>query len=80
MWGYVKFTYKVLNQTMQSQAKAKSSRYVSTLLRYYIVLSGNSLLMFQDYQSIPSSRVKKSNRENRARSKLTDTIFFLGTY
>jgi len=64
---------------MQSQSKAcivKSSRDVSTLLRYYTVLSGNSLLMFRDNQSIPSSRVKKLNRENTARSKLTDTIFF----
>ena len=40
-----------LNQTVQSQTKvciAKSPCKISTFLRYYTAMSGNSLLTFQD--------------------------------
>jgi hypothetical protein len=56
----------VPNQTTWSQTKAyvtKSSCEFSTLLVYYAVLSDNSLPTFQDDLSVPSSRVKKSKRE-----------------
>jgi hypothetical protein len=62
---------------MQSQTKAyinKSSYEISALLRYNATLSGNYLPQFQDNLSVPSSRVKKSKRENREQLKLTDTI------
>ena len=38
--------------------------------------SGKSLPKFRDNPLVPASRVRKSKRENRWRSKLTDTIFF----
>jgi hypothetical protein len=61
MWGYPKFAYEVLNwatlnQTMQSQTKAcnaKSPWKISTILRYYTAMSGNSLQKFQDNLSVP---------------------------
>jgi hypothetical protein len=40
-----------------------SSCKVSALLRYYEAMSGNSLLMFQDNLSIPSSRSRNPKRE-----------------
>jgi hypothetical protein len=71
-----------LNWTMQSQTKAyiaKSPCEISTFLRYYAALNGNSVLMFCDNLLIPCSSVKKSKRENRTSLKLTDTIFFSET-
>jgi hypothetical protein len=71
----VKFKYEALNHTVLSRIAlnwtmwsqtisciAKLSSEISTLLRYYTVLSGNSLRTFRDNLSIPSSRVKKSKR------------------
>ena len=51
----------------------------SAHLRYYTVYSGTSLPAFQDNLLVPSSRVTKSKRQNTARLKLTNTLFFFGT-
>jgi len=62
---------------MRSQTKAciaKLSCEISTFLRYYAELSGNSVLMFWDNLLVPCSSVKKSTRENIVPLKLTDTI------
>jgi len=88
MWDHLKFSCEApywtaanwiaLKWTMRSQTKAciaKSSE-VCSLVRYYVALSGNSTLTFQNKLSVPASRVKKFKRENRAWGKLTD--FFLG--
>jgi hypothetical protein len=47
---------------------------ISTLLRYYTALSGNTLPTFWDNLSVPSSRVRKFKRT--AQLKLTDTLLF----
>jgi hypothetical protein len=75
MWDHLQFKYEALNRItpkqitlnwiMKSQTTAgiaQSPCEISVLLRYYEVLSGNSLWMFQDNLLVPSSRVKKSNR------------------
>jgi len=58
MWGHLQFAHEALkrtmpnrttlNSTMWSHTKcdAKSSYVISTLLRYYAVLGGNSFPMF----------------------------------
>ena len=81
--------YKVLNQTapnqtalkqsMLSQTKTcmtKSSCEICGLVGYYSAQGGNLLPTLQDSLSAPSSKVKKSERENRAQLKLTNIIFF----
>jgi len=82
MWGRLKFTHEALNWTLQSQTKAcitKSSCEICAVVRYYAVETGNSVPMFRQNLSVPSSRAKKSKRENRAWLRFTDTVFFLGT-
>jgi hypothetical protein len=77
VWGHLKFTYEVLSQTRLSQTKAcitKSSCEISTFLRYYTVLSGNSLPTFWDNLLVPCLRVKKSKRENTAQLKLIEAM------
>ena len=84
-----KFAYKALNWivpnqtaliwTMRGQTQtciAKLSSEICALLSYHTPQSSNSLLMFWDNLSVPSSRVKKSKWKNSARLKLTDTSFF----
>ena len=89
MWGHLQFTYEALNRmipyrvtlnrTMYSHTKctANTSYAISAPIRYYAALGGNSFPMFWENQLVPSSRVKKSKRENRAWQKLTDTIFLV---
>jgi len=87
MWCCLKYAYEVpnwtmpnwiaLNWTIQSQTKAciaKSSCEISTFLRCYAVLSGNSVLMLWHTLLVPCSSVKKSTRENTVPLKLTVTI------
>jgi len=75
MWGHLQIKYEALNcitpncitlhWIMQSQTTAgiaQSSCKISVLLRYYEVLSGNSLWTFQNNLLDPSSRIKKSKR------------------
>jgi hypothetical protein len=71
-----------LNRATGSQTKAciaKSSCDICTVLTYYIAQSSNFVPMFGDNISIPSSRTKKSKRENRAWLKLTDVVFLFVT-
>ena len=87
MWGHLQFLHEAQNWTMpkciapnqtmpsQTQACINKSCEVCTLLRYYAALSGNSMLTLRDNLSVPASRIKKHERENRAHGKLTDTIF-----
>jgi len=69
-----------LNWTMWRQTKASiaKSSCETCIVEYYAEWSGNSLLTFQDMPSAPSSKVKKSKRENRAQVNLTDIFFFGG--
>jgi hypothetical protein len=70
-----------LNQTMQNLMKActaKSSCEICAHMRYYAAQRGTSLPTFWENLSVPSQRDKKSERENTARLKLPDPIFFLG--
>jgi hypothetical protein len=82
MWGCPKFVYEALNRTttkwialkwtMWSQTKAfiaKASCDMCALLAYYTVWSDHSLPTFWDNMLVPSSRTKKSERENRAQLK-----------
>jgi hypothetical protein len=65
--GGPRFAYEApnwigLNRTTPSQSMSCITKTceVSALLRYRAALSGNSLLTFQDYLLVQSSRVKKS--------------------
>jgi hypothetical protein len=49
---------------------AKSLREISALLRYYTMLSDDSLPTIWENLSVPSSSVKKSKREKRAPLKI----------
>jgi hypothetical protein len=63
-----------LNQTMQSQTMTyitKSSYEISALLRYYAVLSSNSLPMFANNLLVPSSKVKKSKMREKSINEVT---------
>ena len=85
-WRHLKFAYKAPNHTvpnwiarnwtMLSQTMvciAKLSCDISAPLRYYAVLSCDSLPTFRDYLLVPSSRVTKSKREReKVNEKLTD--------
>jgi len=74
MLGFLKFAYEApnpvaLEQTMRSQTMAcitELSCEYCVLLRYYTEKSDNSLQTFRDNLMVPSSRVKKSQTENRA--------------
>jgi len=62
---------------MLSQTKAcitKSSCEISTFLRYYTALSGNSLPTFWDNVLVACLKVKKSKRENIAQLKLIEAV------
>ena len=81
-WGCLKFTYEVLNRTMNNQTKvytAKQSCQICNILGYYTVYSCNSLPTFRKNLSVSSLKVNKSRRENRARITLTD-LYFLGLF
>jgi len=83
MCNHFKFTHKVPNQTTPNQITpnrttwsknmppiAKSLREISALLRYYTMLSDDSLPTIWENLSVPSSSVKKSKREKRAPLKI----------
>ena len=75
LWG-LKFAYEVpnqiaLNQTTKLQTKAcitKLSCEICAVLRYYVVQSGNSSLMFQD-----------KGRKIQKREQSTSEVNFFGT-
>jgi hypothetical protein len=75
---YDSLNWITLNWTMQRQTKANiaKSSCETCVMEYYAVWRGNSLLTFQDMLSAPSSKFKKSKRENRAQVNLTDKLFF----
>jgi hypothetical protein len=84
MWGCLKFAYEppnqiTLNWTMRRQTKApntKSSREICPLPGYQTAQSGKFLQTFQDKLSAPSSKVKKSKRENRNNWSSQTLVFF----
>lgn len=73
--GHLWFVYEL--GTMWSQTKAciaKSSCDFCTLLRYYVVYTGTSLLTFQDTVG-PIFRGREIQRWERSTAKVTDTVF-----
>ena len=70
------------NQTVWNQPGRASQNHQGRHVGfwYYAVYSGNSLLTFRDNLSVPSSRVKKSQRDNTAQLKFIDTIFLFGDF
>jgi hypothetical protein len=66
------------NQTMPSQTKACITKLlceICALVGYYAEQSDISLSMFQNILSAPTSKVKISKSQNRARLKITDNLF-----
>ena len=84
MWGRLKFVYEApnwiaLNQTMQSQTMvsiAKVSCEIWALLGYYAAQSGDSWPTLLDNLLAPSSKVKKSKRENSTTKVHWHSIFW----
>ena len=75
MWGRLKFKYDATSQTAPNRTTAASPNcHVRSPIFWDIPhsLSGNSLLTYWENLLVPSSRVKKSKRENREQLKLTE--------
>jgi hypothetical protein len=80
MWDRLKFVYKALNRTVQNWIILKWTMWSHIMWDLHSSkilhsISGNSATMFWDNLTVPTLRVKKSKRENKAWQKLTDTIF-----
>jgi hypothetical protein len=66
MLNWTSPNWNAQNWTTRSQTKACSAKLsceICALLGYFVVYSGNSLPTFWVNFSIPSSRIKKSKRE-----------------